>query len=116
MRVLLMAAAVPESDCSEHRIRRKQVLGGLTPEYYIAALPPSGAKGRHWSRRESYFRAPQVGARSDLGDLAVGHERTRFHAARWQPVDREIREMLLSQPVLVVIVALFPDALEIQAV
>jgi hypothetical protein len=29
---------------AEHRIRRKQVLGGLTREYYIAALPPSGAK------------------------------------------------------------------------
>jgi hypothetical protein len=28
---------------AEHRIRRKQVLGGLTHEYYIAALPPSGA-------------------------------------------------------------------------
>jgi putative transposase len=26
-----------------HRIRRKQVLGGLAHEYYIAALPPSGA-------------------------------------------------------------------------
>jgi hypothetical protein len=28
---------------AEQRIRRKQVLGGLTHEYYIAALPPSGA-------------------------------------------------------------------------
>jgi hypothetical protein len=28
---------------AEHRIRRKQILGGLTHEYYIAALPPSGA-------------------------------------------------------------------------
>jgi putative transposase len=28
---------------AEHRIRRKQVLGGLAHEYYIAALPPSGA-------------------------------------------------------------------------
>jgi putative transposase len=26
---------------AEHRIRRKQVLGGLTHEYYIAALPPT---------------------------------------------------------------------------
>jgi transposase len=26
----------------EHRIRRKRVLGGLTDEYYIAALPPNG--------------------------------------------------------------------------
>jgi putative transposase len=29
----------------EHRIGRKQVLGGLTHEYYIAALPPSTATG-----------------------------------------------------------------------
>lgn len=28
---------------AKHRIRQKQVLGGLTHEYYIAALPPSGA-------------------------------------------------------------------------
>jgi hypothetical protein len=26
---------------AEHRIRRKQVLSGLTHEYYIAALPPT---------------------------------------------------------------------------
>ena len=30
---------------AEHRVRRKQVLGGLTCEYYIAALPPSVATG-----------------------------------------------------------------------
>ena len=30
---------------AEHRIRRKQILGGLTCEYYIAALPPSVATG-----------------------------------------------------------------------
>jgi putative transposase len=28
---------------ADHQIRRKQVLGGLTREYYIAALPPSAA-------------------------------------------------------------------------
>ena len=28
---------------AEHRIRRKQVLGGLTREYYVAALPPHAA-------------------------------------------------------------------------
>jgi hypothetical protein len=26
---------------AEHPIRRKQVLGGLTHEYYVAALPPT---------------------------------------------------------------------------
>jgi transposase InsO family protein len=30
---------------AEHQIRRKQVLGGLTCEYYIAALPPIVATG-----------------------------------------------------------------------
>jgi hypothetical protein len=38
---------------AEHRIRRKQVLGGLTREYYIAALPPSVATenpGQHPKR------------------------------------------------------------------
>ena len=29
------------ANLAEHRIRRKQVLGGLTHEYYIAALPPT---------------------------------------------------------------------------
>ncbi len=28
---------------AEHRIRRKQILGGLTHEYYVAALPPHAA-------------------------------------------------------------------------
>jgi putative transposase len=30
-------------DLADRRIRRKQVLGGLTHEYYIAALPPHAA-------------------------------------------------------------------------
>jgi hypothetical protein len=30
---------------AEHWIRRKQLLGGLMSEYYIAALPPSVAAG-----------------------------------------------------------------------
>jgi hypothetical protein len=30
---------------AEHRIGRKQILGGLTHEYYMAALPPSTATG-----------------------------------------------------------------------
>jgi hypothetical protein len=29
------------ANLAEHQIRRKQVLGGLTHEYYIAALPPT---------------------------------------------------------------------------
>jgi putative transposase len=43
---------------AEHRIRRKQVLGGLTCEYYIAALPASVATGNAGHGPESYFRAP----------------------------------------------------------
>ena len=46
---------------AEHWIRRKQVLGGLTREYYIAALAPSVATGERRSPSESYFRAPQAG-------------------------------------------------------
>jgi putative transposase len=45
-------------DLAEHQIRRKQVLGGLTHEYYIAALPAQAATEEHWSPAESYFRAP----------------------------------------------------------
>ena len=50
---------------AEHRIRRKQVLSGLTHEYYIAALPPHAATGKCRSQTESYFRAPQHHARPD---------------------------------------------------
>jgi len=45
---------------ADHRVRRKQVLGGLTHEYYIAALPPRAATEKRRSAPESYFRAPQV--------------------------------------------------------
>ncbi len=45
---------------ADHRIRRKQVLGGLIREYHIAALPPRVATGTRRSPPESYFRAPQV--------------------------------------------------------
>ena len=31
---------------ADHRIRRKQVLGGLTHEYYVAALPTCAATGK----------------------------------------------------------------------
>jgi hypothetical protein len=50
---------------AEHRIHRKQVLGGLTREYYIAALPPSVATRERRSPPESYFRASQVTGRAD---------------------------------------------------
>jgi putative transposase len=34
------AGRPPEINLAEHRIRRRQVLGGLTHEYQIAACPP----------------------------------------------------------------------------
>ena len=43
---------------AEHRIRRKQVLSGLTPEYYIADLPPTPPLRKRSPPPESYFRAP----------------------------------------------------------
>jgi putative transposase len=42
-----------------HLIRRKQVLGGLTHEYYVAALPTCAPTEKQVTP-ESYFRAPQV--------------------------------------------------------
>jgi putative transposase len=41
-----------------HLIRRKQVLGGLTHEYYVAALPTCAPTEKQVTP-ESYFRAPQ---------------------------------------------------------
>jgi len=43
---------------AEHRIHRKQVLGGLTREYYAAALPPRDATKKAGHHPKSYFRAP----------------------------------------------------------
>ena len=31
---------------ADHRIRRKQILGGLAHEYYVAGLPPHAATGK----------------------------------------------------------------------
>ena len=45
---------------ANHRIRHKQILGGLTREYYIAALPPRVATESPGHRPESYFRVPQA--------------------------------------------------------
>jgi Integrase core domain len=64
---------------AEHRIHRKQVLGGLTREYYIAALPPSAATGERRSPSESYFRAPHPVRPADLrlGVAAAQHPTPR---------------------------------------
>ena len=46
-------------DLAGHRIRRKQVLGGLSHEYYVAALLPTLLRKDAGHPPESYFRAPQ---------------------------------------------------------
>jgi transposase InsO family protein len=45
-------------DLAEHRIRRKQVLGGLTHEYYIAALPAQGRYGTTLVTSRIVFPSP----------------------------------------------------------
>ena len=67
---------------ADHRIRQKQVLGGLTCEYYIAALPPRVATEKRRSPPESYFRAPQ-GAGNDVdrrGQIEGDHAAPGGHA------------------------------------
>jgi hypothetical protein len=45
-------------DLAEHRIRRKQVLGGLTHEYYVAALQSHAATERRRSLTRIVFPSP----------------------------------------------------------
>jgi putative transposase len=45
-------------DLAGHRIRRKQVLGGLTHEYYVAALQPHAATERRRSPTRIVFPSP----------------------------------------------------------
>ena len=56
---------------AEHRIRQKQVLGGLTREYYVAALPPALLRknaGHHPNRISEPHRRLVVPARQRGGD------------------------------------------------
>jgi putative transposase len=43
---------------ADHRIRRKQVLGGLTHEYYVAALQSRAATERRRSPNRIVFPSP----------------------------------------------------------
>ena len=43
---------------ADQRIRRKQILGGLTHEYYVAALPPHAATGKRRSPTGIVFPSP----------------------------------------------------------
>ena len=45
-------------DLAGHRIRRKQVLGGLTHEYYVAALQSHAATERRRSPTRIVFPSP----------------------------------------------------------
>ena len=45
-------------DPAEHRIRRKQVPGGLTHEYHIAALPAQGRYGTTLATTRTVFPSP----------------------------------------------------------
>ena len=44
---------------ADQRIRRKQILGGLTHEYYVAALPPRAPTGKHRSPTGIVFPSPR---------------------------------------------------------
>ena len=64
---------------ADHRIRRKQVLGGLTHEYYVAALPPPRCYGKRRSPTRIVFPSACWGVdvvvhrhRRRPGDAVVG--------------------------------------------
>ena len=60
-------ARPPQINLAEHRIRRKQVLGGLTHEYQIAANNPRMLQRGSRSPPRSCIRAPQAAARPGAG-------------------------------------------------
>jgi putative transposase len=68
---------------AEHRIRRKQVLGGLTCEYYIAALPASVATGNAGHGLNRISEPHSLGALARGGDehVRAGLAGQRQHAA-----------------------------------
>jgi hypothetical protein len=43
---------------ADHWVRRKQILGGLTHEYYVAALPPRAATGKTQVTPRIVFPSP----------------------------------------------------------
>jgi putative transposase len=53
-------------DLADHRIRRKQVLGGFTHEYYVAALQSHAANGKTQVRHSNRISEPhKVGVQED---------------------------------------------------
>ena len=68
-------ACPPEPiNLADHLIRRKQVLGGLTHEYYVAAVPTCATTEKQVTP-ESYFRAPQGGRLAAIGRTYREHRR-----------------------------------------
>jgi hypothetical protein len=72
---------------ADHQIRRKQVLGGLTREYYIAALHPALLRETQVTAR-IVFPSPtwQGPSRGMLGKAAIGRaapHRSRYAHASW---------------------------------
>ena len=90
---------------AEHRIRRKQILSGLTCEYYIAALPPSVATGNaghgpnrisepHRELRHSFVSLMSISGVpvEEIARLA-GHSNTRTTEVVYR---RELRPVLTT--------------------
>jgi Integrase core domain len=79
-------------DLADHRIRRKQVLRGLTHEYYVAALPPHAATERRRSLTRIVFPSPTGGY--EQGQPAAWREHACEEPAgdvRHTPVRRAFR-------------------------
>jgi hypothetical protein len=58
---------------ADHRIRRKQILGGLTHEYYVAALPPRAATGKRRSPTRIVFPSLTGYSMDRSMRLRIGH-------------------------------------------
>jgi transposase InsO family protein len=66
------ATCPPEPvNLAKHRVRRKQVLGGLTSEYYIAALEPGVGTGNAGHRPNRISEPHRVTALLPLGVMVV---------------------------------------------
>jgi hypothetical protein len=67
--IRILASPPDPVNLAEHWIRRKQVLGGLTREYYIAALPSSFATGERRAPPESYSEPHRRAGRGEAAKL-----------------------------------------------
>ena len=67
-------ARPPEINLAEHRIRRRQVLGGLTHEYQIAARQPAAATRRKQVTATVVYSSP-TGTGELLRELVLNPDR-----------------------------------------